>query len=304
VGGVYVQLRAPGVSRGIHLAREPIVVEDRKREVAPTSLGLRLVHLQHVLEAEQVDGAGAVVDPAVERRQQRCAPFEGPSERFGIHAPRARDALDDRGLARVAHNSGFDGDGDSRGARDPQRPQTSFITDPASFVRRDDGRIRRVNPLGQIPHALPPTATRDCDLAAHRQELEHLGDVAVPGPAGRRPGHHTGVRDVAGEKRPGCAEQVEDVAAKAVVESQPLPRPVVGRPGCHIREIQPQIAHRPDQRVVLEERAVLLQGLLQLGRMVRRSEATPGDQVRAGRDHGCRIDLQERQLVDHRQQVR
>ena len=67
VDGVHAQLRALAVRDGIDLAHESIVVEDRKCEVAPPSLRGRLVHLQHVLEVEQLAGALAVMDQPVER---------------------------------------------------------------------------------------------------------------------------------------------------------------------------------------------------------------------------------------------
>jgi len=45
-------------------------VEDRQGEVAPAAFGRRLVHLQRVLEVEDLLCADAVVDEPVERRQQ------------------------------------------------------------------------------------------------------------------------------------------------------------------------------------------------------------------------------------------
>jgi hypothetical protein len=64
-----------------------------------------------------------------------------------------------------------------------------------------------------------------------------------------------------------------------------------------------EVAHRPHQRVVLEERAVLLERLLEVGGLVRRAEAAPGDKVRAGRDGRGRVDLQQGQLLHDREQL-
>ena len=73
----------------------------------------------------------------------------------------------------------------------------------------------------------------------------------------------------------------------------------IGRAG----EQQAQVAHRPDQRVVLEQRAVLLERLRELSRLVRGAEAAPGDEVGVGRDGGGRVDLQQGQLLDDPKQV-
>ena len=53
---------------------------------------------------------------------------------------------------------------------------------------------------------------------------------------------------------------------------------------------------------MLEERAVLLQGLREVGGLVRRAKATPGDEVRAGGDGRGGVDLQKGQLLDDREQ--
>src|SRR6478672_7984407 len=68
---------------------------------------------------------------------------------------------------------------------------------------------------------LAPLAPRDRDLAAHREELEHLGDVAVVRPPRRRPWLDVRVRDVARHQRAAGAEQVEHVAPEAVVAVDP-----------------------------------------------------------------------------------
>ena len=68
--------RHPGfaVGGGVELAHQPVVIKDRQCEVPPPALGGWLVHLQLVVEFEQLDGALAVMDEPVERRQQCRAP--------------------------------------------------------------------------------------------------------------------------------------------------------------------------------------------------------------------------------------
>ena len=76
VDRVHLPVRALAVGGGVHLADEPVFVEHGQREVAPAPLRLRLVHLERVLEVEQLLRPRAVVDQPVERRQQRRPPFE------------------------------------------------------------------------------------------------------------------------------------------------------------------------------------------------------------------------------------
>ena len=81
---------------------------------------------------------------------------------------------------------------------------------------------RRVDPLGEVPQTLPAPPAGDRDLAVRREELEHLGDVAVVRPAGRRPRHLGGVRDVARRQRTGRRQQVEHPPAERLVGVEPL----------------------------------------------------------------------------------
>src|SRR6266702_8868466 len=48
------------VGGGVQLSDQPVAVEDRQREVPPAALGGRLVHLQLVVELEQLDRPLAV----------------------------------------------------------------------------------------------------------------------------------------------------------------------------------------------------------------------------------------------------
>jgi hypothetical protein len=54
---------------------------------------------------------------------------------------------------------------------------------------------------------------------------------------------------------------------------------------------------------VLEERAVLLQGLLEVPGLVRRAKAAPGNEVRTGRDGRSRVNLQEGQSLHDGEQL-
>ena len=85
--------------------------------------------------------------------------------------------------------------------------------------------------------------------------------------------------------------------------AHPRARALVARPVGRTGEVQAQVAHRPDQRVVLEQRAILLQRPLEIGRLVRRAEAAPGDEVRTGRDGRRRVDLEQGQPRHDSEQV-
>ena len=155
----------------------------------------------------------------------------------------------------------------------------------------------------------------DGDLAAGGEELEHLGDVAVVRPARRGPRHRGGVRDVAGRQWTRRGELFEDPLAERIVGGEPFggTAPPVGRPIRHLGEVQTEVGHRAhhdedrlDGRVlatVLEQRAVLLERLLQLSRVVGVAEAAPRDQIGTWRHHGRRVELQEGQVLDDREQI-
>jgi len=85
--------------------------------------------------------------------------------------------------------------------------------------------------------------------------------------------------------------------------SQPRSLLLVRGKGLHLGEVEAKVADWPDHGVVLEERPVTLQGLLEMCRLVRGSEATPGHQVGARGNDGGWVDLEERQLLDDCQQI-
>ena len=176
--------------------------------------------------------------------------------------------------------------------RDPERAQPPLVLGPLGFLDRRNLDVGRVDALREIPDPLAPDAAGDRDLAAHDQELEHLGDVPVVRPTARLPRHDGCVRDLAGGQRAVAAESIQDVAPERVVCAEPLTRPLVVREVRGAGEVETEVAHRPDQRVALEERALLLERSLELGGLVARAQATPRDEVRARRDGCSRVDLQ------------
>src|SRR5215210_658241 len=227
VDRVYPQRRRLAIGDRVELADEAISVEDRQREVAPAPFGGRLVHLEVVLEVEELLRASAVVDQPVERRQERRATLEVVGERRRVDDPSAGGSLDLGGLALDLLVVALPGHAEHLGARDSQRSQPAHREDPAGLAQRD-GLHGRIDTLGEIPQPLPANATRDRHLPTRVEELEHLGDVAVAGPAARLPGHHARIRYVARRQRPRSAQELEDVPAKGSVRLEPAVR---GRPG-------------------------------------------------------------------------
>jgi hypothetical protein len=63
--------------------------------------------------------------------------------------------------------------GRSRVRRAAARSSTLRLLDPR------DVHGGRLDALGKVPQPLPADAAGERDLAAHHQELQHLGDVAV-----------------------------------------------------------------------------------------------------------------------------
>jgi hypothetical protein len=167
-----------------------------------------------------------------------------------------------------------------------------------------------VDPLGQVPQALPASTPRDGYLTEGREELQHLGDVAVVGPARRRPRQLTGARHVARRQRAGCAQQVEPnggthrwrPAIRGAARCRRARRPCRrdrgrGSPlGAPWRP--PARSPPPDSGARTACGPARVPAASGQARM-----RSPGDQVRTGRHRGRRVQLQERQLVDNRAQV-
>src|SRR5258708_33426144 len=109
-----------------------------------------------VVEFEQLDGALAVVDEPVERRQQRRAPGERLAQQTWIDPPRALDALDDGLFASLAHVHGLDRALWSPGAGDAQGAQPPLVADGQRLARGDDRASRRdASGQGPQPGAAP-----------------------------------------------------------------------------------------------------------------------------------------------------
>ena len=244
----------------------------------------------------------AVVDEAVERRQQRRAAGEGLVERGGVRPPLPLQSVDRHGYAGVPHRDLLTREDGCLGAGYAERPESSLLPAPPGLVG-GKGLEVGVDAVGDVPEPLPSDTSGDSDLSHPGQQLEHLGDVAVVRPAGGVPRQLAGVRHVAGEQRPGVAQAGEDVAPEAVVRLDPCPNCEMRGVAHLLGDMERHGGHRPDVGNLLEKGPVLLQRPRQIGRRVRRSEPAPRDEVGVRCDRGRRVDLQQGQLVDKGDQL-
>jgi hypothetical protein len=205
------------VSRRVELADEPVVVEHRQREIAPPPLLLGLVHLEDVLEAEELLGADPVVDEPVKRRQQCRATRERQPGVCRVDPPRALEAVDDGLLAGGAGVRLLTRMDRARGPGDAQRLEAALLAKAARRLEIHRRQVGWVDALGEVPVSLAALAARDRDLARPGEAFEHLRDVAVVGPARRRPRHGARVGDVSRKQRAGLLQAGQDVAAKGLV---------------------------------------------------------------------------------------
>ena len=121
-------------------------MEHRHRPVPPAPGGGRLVHLELVVELEQLGEPLAVEDQPVERRQQRGAAPERlvePRELLRVDPPGAAHALDERRLPGIRDGAGLAaGHRGAAGAGDAERGEPSAVAlGPGLLERhREEGR--------------------------------------------------------------------------------------------------------------------------------------------------------------------
>ncbi|WP_344942324.1 hypothetical protein [Terrabacter ginsenosidimutans] len=215
-----------------------------------------------------------------------------------MDAPRARHPFDLGGLAGVTDVGALARHDGAGGARDAEGGEAALVAVGEGLLERERRQAGRIDAVRQVEVALAALAPGDGDLAAQGEGLEHLRDVAVVGPAGRRPRDDARVRDVARQQRPVGLERGEDVAAERVVGREPLGHEGVGLGladlGDHGRDVL-RAAHVGDG---LDEGAVVLDRRRQGGGVVGAAEPAPQDEVGARRDGRGRVDLQEGQALD------
>ena len=136
---------------------EAVADEERQDVVAVLALRRGDVHLEAVEEVPQRLGAVAVVDQAVERREQRRA-------------------VGDRSVGGVRV-------GEQAALLEPDAERAeALLVERTPSLRLGHGVAGRVDPLGEIPEPLPPAPSGDGDLAPEVQDRQHVADAprAVP----------------------------------------------------------------------------------------------------------------------------
>src|SRR6266511_3826661 len=169
--------RPPAVDR-VDAADEPLAVQDRQDVVAELAPGRRLVDLEPEAEAEQLLGASAVGDQAVEGRQQRRAAGERPlrAERVGVCEPLAAQARDPDGygdpvadepaqLPLPAGRAAVQGEAELVRARHAAGPELALEQTAGHLPRRAARLGQRIAPLGQLPDPLAAVTAHDGDAA-------------------------------------------------------------------------------------------------------------------------------------------
>src|SRR5205085_4877811 len=129
----------------------------------PAALRGRLVHLERVLELEDLLGPNAIVDEPVERRQQRGSPLEAVAEIPRVDAPLAFHSLDDGRLAGLADVDRLHRHRSRLRPRDSERREPPLILQALRLLGRWDLDTGRIDALRQIPEPLPPHASRARD---------------------------------------------------------------------------------------------------------------------------------------------
>src|SRR5690606_24510682 len=154
--------------------------KNRVREITVASLGLGLELLEHIVEVEDLAQSRTIKEHAVIGAEDRYAPagiIADSGDRLPINSPLGPAALD---LAEFART----GDACVGGvvSRDAVRTQTLLFETEARLIETVRGQILRVDPLGEIPHALAPFPARDRGLAHAHEQFQHPGDLirAVP----------------------------------------------------------------------------------------------------------------------------
>ncbi len=131
------QLACLVVGARVDLPDQPVAVQHRQGVVPPAPFRLRLVHLQRVVEAQQIGHPLAVLQQYVERGEQRGAVGLGTLERresVGVDPPPSTHAFDHDGFARLAGTDRLPLLIRSAGAGDAECTQTAAVALGLGFL--------------------------------------------------------------------------------------------------------------------------------------------------------------------------
>jgi len=170
----------------------------------------------------------------------------------GVYPPDALGVLDSTG-SPTPRRSRARPESPSLGASDAQRSEPPFVLCQGGLGHCRCGGVRRVDPLGEVPPPFRPT--RAGDWPPGRAIIRH-SSIWVTSDCWSTRSTSTATEQVSGMSRDVTGPWLRGGSgcrAEGLVDPQPfppdLPTPANRRTG----QIQPDVAHRPDQRVVLEQ---------------------------------------------------
>ena len=170
-------------------ADEAVAVEDREDVVAVLALRRRDVHLEPVEEVPERLGAVAVVDEAVERREEVDARGTGPSSASGCATSRPRSQ---------PH---------------AERAEALLVVEPPRLRERRASRSRGYQRSARSQTRCLPCRPTTATWPRACEELEHEAHLALAPPAVVLTPVAGRVGDLAREQRPALAQLLQDMAA-------------------------------------------------------------------------------------------
>ena len=241
------------------------------------------------------------MDEPVERREQRRAPLEvgrpGRTDRSATRPsrPRRLRGRPPRRREPAPSASSSPWPARSRARRAAARPSAARPPRPAAL--RPWGRRGQADPRG--------ARDRHARRSRPRRGIIRNSSICVTLRLFVQPDEAHGTTQVSGISREASGPDFFRSSRmsrrnRSLSRNQTRERLVV-RERVRTGEVETEVADRPDHGVELEQRPVVLEGVLELLRPVRRAEAAPEYEVCAGRDRGGRVDLQHGQAIDDRQ---
>ena len=227
------------VEDGLDAADQLGAAEDRQDVVAVLALRLRHEHLEPVVEAEQRLRAVAIVDQAVERGEERDA--------VGHRRRRARPDAPPSHRARAARRAR--GSGRSVDRRSASRSGSASVSGSTRSARS-----QRRCPPRRPAIATSPRRWSDVSMSPTLREPYQRRSSFAPERA---------VLELAREQRAAPLELPQDVAAEGAVLGEEVADPALGlvvrraSPAPHAGPARAELLDRPDERVPLEERALV-----------------------------------------------
>ena len=279
---LYPQHVRDTVVHRIEAPDEAVAVEDREHEVAELALRLRDVDLQAEPEAEQLLGAGPVVDQSVERRQQDRPASERAIEDLAMRPSLSREPVHGHAdgsplplelpQCPLPPRGSFarEGPPEPVDLGDAEGPQLHVEETPGLLSRARPGFVEREAPRREIPDPLLAGPARDHDLSLGPQHLEHhRGVPAVVVPPTGPPADRGAILERPGGQGALVAQPLQDVPPEprvlAEVPADVRVPPAAGtRVAPHRLPMHGELRGREDERPVLEQRPIPPQEPLEL----------------------------------------